>query len=493
MTALPLSAPAFPKTSIRHPAIAAALALLIAAFVIRAPSFGNPALFIDEQFYLLVGDRMLHGALPYVDIWDRKPIGLFLIYAAIRLLGGEGIIQYQAVAALFAAAGSFAVSRIARRVAPEPAALAAGLSYLLWIEQVEGGGGQSPVFYNPLVAAAALATLCAHAAADDRRYFRFGFAAMLLGGLAIQIKYTAAIEVAFFGLTFAISLVRRKPAGQAIALTIVLAAVALGPTLLATLAFAAAGHLDAFLFANFTSIGLRDAGIDGKAAERLRIGLSHLLPLAACCAASAFALRRGNKAEKMWGAFMIGWMVAALVGFACVGAFYYHYLLPLYVPLAVGIAPIVGRMPIGIGFGAIALLVPLANLGWPAFADTRHTREQVDHLVSLLPPDAKQRCLYEFDGPPILYLRGQACAHSRFVFPDHLASRVEARALGVDPVAEMGRIMARRPAAITIGHIGDETRNPATFAVVRRALVLHYRLAGTGEIDRRRIDLYVRR
>src|SRR3546814_11116525 len=61
----------------------------------------------DEQFYLLVGERMLNwGATPYVDIWDRKPVGLFLLYAGIRLLGDDGIVQYQIVALLTVAATS---------------------------------------------------------------------------------------------------------------------------------------------------------------------------------------------------------------------------------------------------------------------------------------------------------------------------------------------------------------------------------------------------
>ena len=60
----------------------------------RAQTFGNPVIGYDEQVYLLVGDRMIHGAIPFVDIFDRKPIGLFLIYGAIRLLGGEGTLQY---------------------------------------------------------------------------------------------------------------------------------------------------------------------------------------------------------------------------------------------------------------------------------------------------------------------------------------------------------------------------------------------------------------
>ncbi|BCI72928.1 hypothetical protein SPKIRA_37580 (plasmid) [Sphingomonas paucimobilis] len=66
------------------------LLLTLVALVARARTFGNPVIGFDEQFYLLVGDRVLHGALPYVDIFDRKPIGLFLLYAGARSLGATG-------------------------------------------------------------------------------------------------------------------------------------------------------------------------------------------------------------------------------------------------------------------------------------------------------------------------------------------------------------------------------------------------------------------
>src|SRR3569623_982326 len=63
--------------------------LLLVALAARCVDFGNPVIHVDEQYYLLVGDRLLHGALTYVDIWDRKPIGLFAIFAEIRLLPGR--------------------------------------------------------------------------------------------------------------------------------------------------------------------------------------------------------------------------------------------------------------------------------------------------------------------------------------------------------------------------------------------------------------------
>ncbi len=72
-----------------------ALLLLLVALATRGALFGSPLIHSDEGFYLLVGDRMVQGAWPFVDIFDRKPVGLFLIFAAIRAVGGDGILLYQ--------------------------------------------------------------------------------------------------------------------------------------------------------------------------------------------------------------------------------------------------------------------------------------------------------------------------------------------------------------------------------------------------------------
>ena len=42
--------------------IGAALVLLAFAVLTRMRDFGNPVAHVDEQYYLLVGDRILHGA-----------------------------------------------------------------------------------------------------------------------------------------------------------------------------------------------------------------------------------------------------------------------------------------------------------------------------------------------------------------------------------------------------------------------------------------------
>ena len=111
--------------------LAIAALLIGVALLLRFGQFGNPLKGLDEQYYLLVGDRMLQGALPYVDLWDRKPFGLFVLFAGIRLLGGNGVIEATIVAALFAAATACIVTAIALRSVSCIPAILAGIGYLV--------------------------------------------------------------------------------------------------------------------------------------------------------------------------------------------------------------------------------------------------------------------------------------------------------------------------------------------------------------------------
>ena len=289
-------------------------AILLIAFALRVWDFGNPVIHVDEQYYLLVGDRMLHGAIPYLDIWDRKPIGLFLLYAAIRLLPGDGILAYQIVATLFAAATALLVAIGARRLgARETGALGAAAIYLILLSLLGGRGGQAPVFYNLLVTGAALLTLRLPALAASRRRRAIlvnGLAACLLAGLAIQMKYTPAIEGMFFGCVHLWYL--RKAAVRIIPLTIAgLAWVLAGllPTLGVIAGYALIGRaaLGAFWFANFTSIGLRPGYPIDELTMRLLGIFAQLAPLILC---TLLAWQHRPEAQPGRGRWLIayGWL-----------------------------------------------------------------------------------------------------------------------------------------------------------------------------------------
>ena len=98
----------------KSPTARDAIVLLVCALIFRASTFGDPNIHLDEAFYFLVGQEMHHGLVPYVDIWDRKPLGLFLIFWAIAGIS-KHVIAYQLVATAFAAGTAFICAQIARR------------------------------------------------------------------------------------------------------------------------------------------------------------------------------------------------------------------------------------------------------------------------------------------------------------------------------------------------------------------------------------------
>ena len=478
-------------------ALLAAVALLL-----RIRYFGDPALHVDEQFYLLVGDRILDGAWPYVDIWDRKPVGLFIIYAGIRLLGGSGILAYQLVATAFAAATAAIIYRIARLWAPTGASLCAGAAYLASINLFQGWGGQSPIFYNLLVAGAALATLAevrraAVFGADPAAIVRHGACAMVLFGLAIQIKYTALPEGMALGLLWLWCLWRasRRPAGL-LAAAVLWIAIALAPTALAWGVYAAKGHGEAFVYANFISIFDKVATVDSFATERLRRIVTALAPMILMCALAALkAVRTRSDLSPSDRATLCAtgvWFAAAIGGFALVGNFYFHYTLPLLVPLCVvafwGLPP--GR--IGSVF-AMALIAMTGLRSVQEFDQRERTYGQggaAFAMAEAIRPHLRGGSLFVFDGPPVLYLLTGASSPTRFPFPYHLNMALEAPALGVDTDAEMRGLLATRPDVIVTGSKPVVKPNRPVWRMVGAELARHYREVARIRYGKRDILIY---
>ena len=489
------AAGAAPPARILSPAAVTALVLLVAALVIRAPFLGDPNLHLDEIFYLQVGDLMWKGALPYVDVWDRKPVGLFLLYGSIRLLGGDGIVQYQLVATAFASATAFVIAQIARRMGVSAfGACAAGIVYLAGLSASGGFGGQSPVFYNLLVAGAALLTLRALEAPDLRRLTLLGTAAMLLCGLAIQIKYTALFEGCFLGLMLVWRARRMFGMAAAIKSALLFGSCGLAPTAAALAYYAAIGELQAFWFANFQSIGLRPATSPVQLQGRLlQIALIQL-PLLICAGAACFAMRRQKQRAGTLATFrfILAWTVAALFGFFLFGTFYKHYALPLLLPLSLAAAPIFDRRPVGLLAAGLVTIWGTLLVGFPS-QTPQASQKQIARLTSAVTENLNGGCLFLFDGPPAVDYLSRACHLTPYIFPYHLSTAVEATGLGVDPVVELRRILDRRPSVIVSSNAPAMEPNRKTRALLNHVLERDYQMVGSYPAKDRNFQVYARR
>ena len=438
------------------------LILVFVALALRLPDIGNPLVDVDEQMYLLVAQRMWDGAIPYVDIWDRKPIGLFLIYLAGGAGPGDPIVACHLLALAAAAATAGLIADLSRRVAAPAAALSAGILYLVWLDLLGGRGGQSPVFYNLAMVAAATLTW---RSIDGRRHA--APLAMLFAGIALQIKPTAVFEGMFFGLAIlAGSWRRHHDLGRLVGTALVCVIVALFPTAVAFAVYAAIGHADAWWFANIDSIFLRRVTPNDPIVGRL-LGVAAVLCVPALIAVRGLWSQRGDARR-----FLGGWLIAATIGWLLVPPYFNHYALPLLVPIAIAAAAALDRSTMRIVAGIAGAGLVLLS-GYPHWGDTGDTRRRLAALSTAIDQSRGQGCLFVFQAPPALYSSTGSCLPTRYPFPFHLVEASEAGAIGVDQDREVARILAGRPPVIAAGDIRRNRGRP-TVRRVARALASHY-------------------
>lgn len=449
------------------------LVLLVAAFLLHWNRFGAPTAGLDEQFYLLVGDRIWSGALPYVDIWDRKPPGLFLIYAAIRALPGNGIVAYQIVATVLMAANGWLAALIARRSVGDVGALAAGFITIGYATLMGEGFGQAPIFYGPLISLAALAILRVYEDPASARAPVFAGAAMLLCGTAITIKTVAIFESLTFGLALIAVHARTGLGRQALALRATIwLAIGAAPMLIFATGYVASGHFDAFWFANVVSILHRQGGLGPSSDIQLVATLLLLAPLVSVALLGGY---RADTAIRHDRPLIIAWAAAATAGMLSIGYFYFHYALPVIVPLAVLIAHALGRGWLArpglalVGAGVIAL-VPYSDL------TTRQDQRDIAALLDALPAQVATQCLLVLQGPAIIYHLSHACLASPYAFPGHFAQTGEQSALGKPVGTILKDALARRPAAIITA--ADPKTHPPLLPYYRPTPAISIRLYG---------------
>ena len=464
------------------------------AVLVRLMLYGKPAVQVDEQFYLLVGQRMAAGAVPYVDLWDRKPYGLFAIYRAMYALPFDPVLSYQLLGTLCSVATALVIARIARLIAPGRGAVLAGVAYLLYQPAFNVALGQSPVFYNLLVALAALLAVRAWLREKSAGLAARGAGAMLLLGLAMQIKPTAVFEGVALGLLL---LARGRRDGWSLrrsgATAVLWAAIAMVPTLAVLGGYFLTGHADAFVQANVLSIFGRRTDWSDASAQLCKEALA-LLPFALAILMAPFRLALPSGTAPAAAPALRFWAVFALGGFLLLPPWYDHYLGPVLVPLCVLAAPALAWDERGgrwyarllIGFGALGALAA------PAFqVAERGGGREFAHASALIAGELGGRCLYVYEGDSALYRTTGACIPTRFAFPSHLNAMNEAGALGIDPAAEVRRIMGSRPGVVVMAESGrPNLPNHGTRALMREALGRGYQRYAGVTLGTRKFGLY---
>lgn len=451
--------------------------LLVVAFATRTAQFGDPINGLDAQYYHLVAGRLLNGAIPYVDIWDRKPWGIFALFAAFRLLGDGSMLTAKIAATLFAWLTAWLIGRTVVRFAPPRAALMAGIFYLLMLQQLSGGEPQTSVFYNLLVVAAYLLAMGTAPNLPARRDSRRVLAAMLLCGIAMQLKTNAVFEGGALGLWLVWRMHRADvPKARIMRLAGAMAVTGAAPAIAVAIGYASIGHFGEWWFANFGSQLHKGGGFEGASLARLRDLAMLAGPMVVMAGVGG---RKRSAGGEAWGndrPLLLLWAAVAAGDALVLGNFWAHYAIPFAAPASILAANVFALPRWGVRSFAILSLYPvLAPMTLDPIA-ARDNAAIARATLAAIPADARTRCLYIYEGPVAYYDLTHACLVTRFAFTDHLRSSAEASALGENATRALAAALARQPGTvITLENSEWMQRNRANDRLITTELGAHYR------------------
>ncbi len=462
--------------SVPHSPALMLIVLALGVICLRLPFIDHSVLSADEAVYLMIGAGIRDGLIPYVDIVDRKPIGIFLVYGSADLLFNDAIVGVRIIGAMSTLLASWMLARIGNRfLGLEPvAATLCGLFYATYALLFYGDSGQTPVYYMPFVIAGAglvLRELRRLALGKTPSAWRLGIAGLALG-ISLQIKYSTFFECVMFGGLFLYTAWQYRALHAQNARSIAFkgaAAMIIGgllPTALVWAVYAAIGHNDAFVFYNFT-VNLTRQATDFPGTLilfRAMLFTLAMLPLAVLGGKYVWSRVQPSAqvspfARQRWvhNALLL-WFAAALFGALAqkqpYATYFFDVLAPLALLAAAGLqsrvnAPRPARC-IARAAGIVLLLGISGYIGL-------HMQKIADNGSPYLPQtiaadirneDAKSMYVFNYYG--IMYPLTGLSIPTRYPLPDHLLRNLEAASFQFDPIAELRRVLDGNPDVIVV-------------------------------------------
>jgi 4-amino-4-deoxy-L-arabinose transferase-like glycosyltransferase len=228
--------------------------VLILVVLLRFGTFAPTVLDPDESVYLLIGQGILQGRTPYVEIWDHKPPGIYYLFAAALWLFGDSLLAIRLLACAAVWTSCLLIicfSSTAFRNAS--IGYIAAIVYACFSLTNGGLATNTEILFTPFVIAGMTAVMLVTAGARPRRTSLL-FAAGLAFGIALQIKYVVIFETALATAIVFNHLCRTRTSWpEAVTGAMVFAAGGVVPWMIAVAVFLRTGAFHEYWYANFVA------------------------------------------------------------------------------------------------------------------------------------------------------------------------------------------------------------------------------------------------
>ncbi len=192
---------------LQYSTLALLMAIMVLTWLLRM-NFWNQPLQLDEGVYSYIGWGMLEGSVPYRDVYDHKPPGIYVLYSIAFLLFGTSALSVKIFASIYTLGTVLAVFLVGRKMAGAKAGWVAALLFGIFSSgpRIEGGGVNTEIFMVLPYTLAAHSLIKAVETGERKHYLLFG----LWTGLASTIKQVAAVNIFWVAVYLLVSMWRAK-------------------------------------------------------------------------------------------------------------------------------------------------------------------------------------------------------------------------------------------------------------------------------------------
>jgi hypothetical protein len=192
-----------------HTEIFIFIVIFCSAILIRMPTWWNSAIDVDEGMFALMGREVSRGNLPYTTLFDIKPIGLWVIFAASQIISDSSLVSIRFMGSSFVAITAFIIYKISIIYTKERKYSIVGpIIYVSFTTQITGLAAHTEIILAPFsVLAVYFMKKLTNNKSTKKINMNF-FASGFLFGVSSSVKTVAAVPAAI--LFFYVMYVRMK-------------------------------------------------------------------------------------------------------------------------------------------------------------------------------------------------------------------------------------------------------------------------------------------
>ena len=481
---------------------------IVLVCVLRISTFFQSVIDWDESVYLLMSKSILDGNLPYIQVWDHKPPGIYLLFSLSQIVFGQSVISIRILTCIFVSISCLFLYKSGNVINPHnnQNGLLAGILYAFFSLKNGGLSANTELFFtffNILAFYLIFITLFSSNKELIFHKFRF-FIIGLVMGISLHIKYLVIFDfIAIF--LIVISYYYLKSSNRKLmGLTKIVLCLLTGsfiPFLLFMLYFLKSGYLNEYIYANFIANKIYSAETQFSIRYFSEVILGQSVqnhPLWLCLFLTPFYLyflvpRKSEESYKFY--VLLIWFFMAFIGTCVTKKFYPHYFLQVLPPLCLISSYMVITLldtsnlkPIRLDFALILIfLLPLLlSSSKPLKASMQFiSKKYVQNSVhwqdtpTLVSKYIKSRIreddyIYIADYQPIIYYLTNSKIPTKYVLPNWFIKQEFSRFTGVNLAQELSSILDKDPAYIVIKNSYNLNENNEFYIRIRNHIKEKY-------------------